>query len=338
MGYKATNFADTTLSESITATSTSLSLATGEGANFPTLSASDWTLVLLTDKYGNREWVKIVARTGDVLTVGTTAGGGANVGGRGYESTTALAITYTDNHSVRCAMSAGLIEDIADYTNQGSVTATVAEINTLASSGITNADLVKVHAITQSAAQINNSPPIGTILAYMPGYFTDNANAGFTYQLVSANTVAAVNALLNDEGYYVCNGAALNDSDSTIFNGAGRYLPNLTDDRFLMGDTVAGGTGGANSNDISHTHTTAEHTLTTDEIPAHTHTYDKPVSGSTVLSVGLNYARVTVTSAQASGSAGGGSAHEHGDTGSAGSETLENKPLYLSCYYIMRVK
>ena len=86
--------------------------------------------------------------------------------------------------------------------------------------------------------------PVGSVLAYVPGYFTSGANAGFTVQMASANTAAGVNALLNSKGFYVSNGAALNDALSGIFNGSGRYLPNLTDDRFLMGDTAAGGIGG----------------------------------------------------------------------------------------------
>ena len=155
MGYKATSFADTTLASNITATSTTLELATGKGDDFPTLTSADWTLVVLTDKNGNREVIRIVARSGDNLTVGTTVGAGANVSGRGYESTMARAITYTDDHSVRCAPTGALIQAMADYSDQGDLTSTTAEISTLHSSGITNADLVKVHAITATKDELN---------------------------------------------------------------------------------------------------------------------------------------------------------------------------------------
>ena len=155
MGYKATSFADTTLASNITVTSTTLELATGKGDDFPTLTSADWTLVVLTDKNGNREVIRIVARSGDNLTVGTTVGAGANVSGRGYESTMALAITYTDDHSVRCAPTGALIQAMADYSDQGDLTSTTAEISTLHSSGITNADLVKVHAITATKDELN---------------------------------------------------------------------------------------------------------------------------------------------------------------------------------------
>ena len=92
----------------------------------------------------------------------------------------------------------------------------------------------------------------GMIAPFMAGYFTDGSNGSYTRVLGTANTIAAVNTLMNPRGWYVCDGAALNLPASTIFNGAGRYLPNLTDDRFLMGDTTCGGIGGANSS--AHTH------------------------------------------------------------------------------------
>jgi len=237
----------------------------------------------------------------------------------------------------------------ADLEKLHAITSTHTEINQLHESGVVKADLVKLHGITLSYAQINalinNVPPVGSIIAYVPGYFTNGSNAGFTYRMVSANTVAAVNALLNPSGWYVCNGAALNDAGSGIFNGAGRYLPNLTDDRFFMGDTVAGGIGGANSNNIAHTHTTGNHTLTIDEMPTHAHYLHKfTQTGTTpapyttgsfklvdVVSDGIDFTIVT-------SSRGGGAAHNHGNTGSAGSSSLENRPKYLSCFYIMRVK
>jgi len=226
----------------------------------------------------------------------------------------------------------------ADLEKLHAITSTHTEINQLHGSGVVRADLEKLHAITLSYAQINalinNVPPVGSIIAYVPGYFTNSSNAGFTYRMVSANTIAAVNALLNSSGWYVCNGAALNDAGSGIFNGAGRYLPNLTDDRFFMGDTVAGGTGGANT--MAHTHTTGDHTLTIAEMPSHRHEYNAVATNTsnpwTVSSTG----NFSIPSAQNTSPTGGGGAHNHGPTGVA--SNTENRPSYLSCFYIMRVK
>ena len=155
MGYKATSFADTTLASNITATSTTLELATGKGDDFPTLTSADWTLVVLTDKNGNREVIRIVARSGDNLTVGTTVGAGANVSGRGYESTMALAITYTDDHSVRCAPTGALIQAMADYSDQGDLTSTTDELNILDGVTATKDELNILDGITSTTAELN---------------------------------------------------------------------------------------------------------------------------------------------------------------------------------------
>jgi len=92
-------------------------------------------------------------------------------------------------------------------------------------------------------------PIAGTITAFLPGYFTNNANGGYTSTVLTA---AAINALINPGREYFCNGAACNVAGSDYYDGTGRYLPNLTDDRFFQGDTVAGVIGGSNT--MAHTH------------------------------------------------------------------------------------
>jgi len=241
-------------------------------------------------------------------------------------------------------------------------------------------------------------PPVGSITPYLPGYFTSGANANFTEV-----------SLTLEDNYKICDGSVLNDSDSPIFNGGGRYLPNLTEDRFLMGDssygvvggystitlstsnlpthnhTYSGTTGNENANhthgisfntgttNISHTHLMMQHThdywfcFSQEEslvLPAEfssrltggvTYTQTNGDSGS-----GYNgYARkantgsmddqhYTSTSDPAhahlvSGNTGTESvAHAHtysGTSSSVGSGTaFENRPKYLSCKYIMRIK
>jgi len=131
----------------------------------------------------------------------------------------------------------------------------------------------------------------GAIIAWIGGYFTGGGNAGYTRVLGSGNNVAAVNALLNSKGFYVCDGAALNLGSSTIFNGAGRYLPNLTDDRFIMGNNAAGGIGGSST--IAHTHGV----------------------GSYATASGGSHAHGT-----SSGTTGAGSSHSHGNGSYVGSQ------------------
>jgi len=187
--------------------------------------------------------------------------------------------------------------------------------------------------------------PEGSIVPWVGGYFTDGSNGTYTRVLGSTNDVAGANGYLNSLGWYVCDGSTLNDSNSTIFDGAGRYLPNLTDDRFIMGDTAAGGIGGASAmahtHTLSHTHTTSGHALSTAEMPSHTHATGGG-TGSSTLASSAEPRKLTLYYGTATGSQGSGNSHTHGNTGSAsGSITsaasnTENRPLFLSCFYIIR--
>jgi hypothetical protein len=207
--------------------------------------------------------------------------------------------------------------------------------------------------------------PVGTILAWSGGYFTGSGNSGFTNAL--GNTAAAVNSLLNNSGYYVCDGSALNLATSPIFNGAGRHLPNLTDNRFLQGSTSAGTIGGQNSVTLieanlplhSHTINHDHASFTTGSGGAHTHTITDPghthtvaVSGSTNAGTGSARTETGGNLRTSSSSTTGitvnstNSSHTHdidvpnftGSSGSVGSGTsYENRPIYLNCFYVIRV-
>ena len=69
MGIKLSNNANATLAASITSSSTSITVTSGQGARFPTLSAGDYFYATLIDTSNNLEIVKCTARSTDVLTV-----------------------------------------------------------------------------------------------------------------------------------------------------------------------------------------------------------------------------------------------------------------------------
>lgn len=104
--------------------------------------------------------------------------------------------------------------------------------------------------------------PIGAIVPVVATYYGDSSNG--TGVDAYGNSVSALKMMLSD-GWAVCDGSLYRDDESPIFNGSGRHLPNLTDDRFIMGDTVFGDVGGANSvtptasgtQSIAHTHNIA---------------------------------------------------------------------------------
>jgi hypothetical protein len=223
------------------------------------------------------------------------------------------------------------------------------------------------------AVSVTGLVPEGTIIAWSGGYFTDGSNGGYTRALGTAKTIAAINTLWNSSGWYVCDGAALNLATSTIYNGAGRYLLNLTDARFLMGDTTVGGIGGASSS--AHTHSFSDtstsegaHTHnvsgTSGAGSSHNHTVDPagtasgtPSAQTTVSdeagSKSVPSATHTHNTDIASFNSGNEAAHTHG-AGSYGADSngahthdvsgttgaasvTENRPKYLSVVYLQYV-
>lgn len=158
--------------------------------------------------------------------------------------------------------------------------------------------------------------PVGSIVAWVGGYFADGSNASYARVLGTDNTVAAINTYANAYGWYVCNGAALSVVDALVYYGPGRYLPMLTDARFLMGGTTAGSIGGESAN--SHNHLIG---IT-----------------ATTASAGVDLASDAGIGSIAVGAA---IAHTHAvdflaEVGSA--SVTENRPLYLACVYLIRVK
>ncbi|MGL4208546.1 MAG: hypothetical protein ACRCTY_04085 [Candidatus Adiutrix sp.] len=116
----------------------------------------------------------------------------------------------------------------------------------------------------------------------------------------------------------------------------GRGTPDLRN-RFIIGTSETyplNSTGGSNE---AHTHggtvTVANHTLSTAQMPAHTHQYDMrngPKSSFGGYSSSTNGA---TTQGQASGAAGGSQAHNHGASLSIGASSTI--PAYYALAYIM---
>jgi hypothetical protein len=90
MGIKVANNANATLAASINSSATSITVTSGQGARFPTLSAGDYFYATLIDVSNNLEIVKVTARSTDVLTVT-----------RAQESTTGRAYSTGDRIELR---------------------------------------------------------------------------------------------------------------------------------------------------------------------------------------------------------------------------------------------
>lgn len=192
------------------------------------------------------------------------------------------------------------------------------------------------------AGKQGGGAPVGSIVPYVPGYFANSSNGGFFDVL--GNNITAANTLLNPDGWYVCNGVAPNHPDSPIYNTPTRYLPNLTDDVFLMGALAAGAIGG--SNHMYHDHVTdilafwSEYiTLTTGVIPPHVHPIPVFTSGGTDWIMGGNDAGA-VDKNTGNNTGGGGAVRvlcNPPATRSGAASYSENRPSHLACLFIKRI-
>lgn len=101
MGVKVTNNAFGTLSAGISTSDTTITLDSGQGARFPTLSSGDYFYGTVVDTSNNLEIVKVTARSSDSMTVV-----------RAQDNTTATAFAIGDRFELRPV--AALFEDITD--------------------------------------------------------------------------------------------------------------------------------------------------------------------------------------------------------------------------------
>lgn len=101
MSVKFSNNGHSTLAASLASNATSITVASGHGARFPSLSSGEYFYATLIDASNNLEIVKVTARSSDVLTVT-----------RAQESTTARAYAIGDRIELRVT-AAG----ITDATN-----------------------------------------------------------------------------------------------------------------------------------------------------------------------------------------------------------------------------
>lgn len=111
MGIKVSNNAYGVLAAGITATDTTISVGSGEGARFPSLGGSDYFYMTLVDTANNIEIVKVTARATDTMTVV-----------RGQDGTTAK--VYPINSRVELRPCAALFDNKADLAYVDTVVAT----------------------------------------------------------------------------------------------------------------------------------------------------------------------------------------------------------------------
>jgi hypothetical protein len=178
MGIKFTNNATATLAASISSSSTSLTVTTGQGALFPSIGAGDFFFATLTDSSNNLEIVKITARAGDTLTAV-----------RAEEGTTARAYAAADKLELRLT-AAGLNNF-----------ATQAGANTFAAANTFSGNIISSATNTFSGTNNFTGGAASTIFTNIPTFTNGilpvvNGGTGVTTSTGSGNNVLSTSATL----------------------------------------------------------------------------------------------------------------------------------------------
>jgi len=184
-------------------------------------------------------------------------------------------------------------------------------------------------------AAVNLMIPVGTVLPLIQSYFG-----------VNNSTPTHVSVAL-PEIWKVCDGTVPADVDSPIWNAAGRYLPDLTGDIFLMGSAVAGGVGG--DNDATHKHGAGV-------LVGGSHNHKWYNSNNSASDSSFNSSGITITIVSGSHYYSGIMAQTNtayklsqdlftdkrsvSISGNSADNTAgtENRPNYMACKYIIRIK
>ena len=126
--------------------------------------------------------------------------------------------------------------------------------------------------------------------------------------------------------------------------GKGKTLVGVDEDDSSF--NVSNKTGGSKSINLAHTHTTKDHTLTIDEMPSHNHLssiHGYIISSSAIASAGNDPVAVNASAPAITTKnyytkyAGGGSAHNHGETTSSLSSKQSILNPYITVYIWKRV-
>jgi hypothetical protein len=231
MGIKLTNNAFGTLAAGINSSATSITLTSGQGARFPTLSAGDYFYATLIDTSNNLEIVKCTARSTDVLTVV-----------RAQESTTARAYNTGDRIEIR--ITAATFTEAASVIPSGTV---MLFVQTTAPTGWTKSTAHdnKALRVVSGSASSGGSVAFTTAFASQAvsgSVGTSGATTLSTSQIPAHGHVIRANSFAGDLEIVMSNGGSDSSKYSVSDSGNDAPLPNGV---FRATDTGGGG---------SHTH------------------------------------------------------------------------------------
>lgn len=284
MSLKFSNFGKAQIASAPSGTTgLAFTVEAGKGLLFPSLGAGDYFYGIFKDASGNREIVKVSARSTDSMTIAT--------GGRGLDGTTAR------------TWAAG------DYFVAGLVNAALTE-------SLANALLSAIGGLSTSADK--------TL------YFTGANAAALTPLTAFMRTFLATSTDAEARNLLGAAGAAFTTGTSMLFYNATAPLGWTHDTtatldhalRVVPGGSIGGASGGTLNfatafASKSVTGTVSNTTLTTSQIPAHAHTYERVDKTGTPAGGTFFTGSIGSWGVYNTGNNGGGGSHNHTFTGTA---------------------
>lgn len=319
MTYQAKNNAYSTLAGSLTNVATTLTVQAGHGDRFPVIAAPDYTVITLEDSSGNREVLKVTARTGaaDTMTIaraqeGTTARAWA-AGDSVELRMTAAEIQTVFNH-VDDALAAHAASAISNTPSGNLAAPTVqAALNELQSdidtrSPIASPTFTGTPAAPTATAGTNTTQLATTafVLANAPIAFPSGTRMSFQQTSAPVGWTKDTTAAINDSAMRLVTGSVVNGG-SVAFSTA--FASKAVSGSIAV--TVGAGTLAVGAGTLA----VGDTTLSLAQTPAHTHSVTaKSGAGGSTTNQGFTGLGSSATSI-ASNSQGGGGSHTHGLTG-----------------------
>lgn len=293
------NNASSLLASGISSSDTSVTVTSGQGALFPTISAGQAAMATLEDTSGNLEIVKVTGRTTDTMVIV-----------RAQEGTTAR--SYASGSRMELRVTAGLLAALLQKNGGDTLagTTTVSGILNMGSGGSLRGGEYAGGKLRGDPGETDNeisvpsgggNPTAGGSVILTTANVLANMPAGASFALTNMIVFWAGTSGSIPTGWHLCDGTTgTPDLRDSFIVGGGGALP-----------TTGGSGTTTTSSDSAGSVTVSATALTVAQIPKHTHQIT--TSYDTLNGAGGSFCQTGILGSAKYGS--GGTGHVSGDTG-----------------------